>query len=135
MGRIPVYLYDDYPWVPYQGTPAGCDNLGFVVRGSRRSDVDGFVEEVGHLLYAYEGSYNEANKGRIDTIRRLLEAVEAQRYWYTYKGVVKQLQMFFSDPLDSSRMGLDGGGYLRCAHVGHEELVQPLDSQAMLLRD
>lgn len=20
IGRIPVYLYDDYPWIPYEGT-------------------------------------------------------------------------------------------------------------------
>ena len=75
------------------------------------------------------------NKGRVDMVKRLLEAVETQRYRYTYKGVVKQLQMFFSDPLDSSGMELDGGGYLRCAHVGHEELVEALDNQATLLRD
>ncbi len=129
MGRVPVYMYDDYPWIPYAGTPAGCDKLGFVVRGTRRVEVDDLVERIGNLLYAYgdcDGKVKES------TIRRLLDAVEAQRFWYTYKGVIKQLKLFFSDPLDSSKKGLDGGGYLRCARVGHAELVEPLNTKAML---
>lgn len=128
IGRLPIYVYDDYPWIPYAGTPAGCDALGFVVSGHRK-DLDALVYRIGDLLYGYDG-YD--GKGREDTVRRLLEGVEKQRYWYTYKGVVKQLQMFFSDPLDVSNKGIHGGGYLRCAHVGHQELVEPLDNNAVM---
>ena len=44
------------------------------------------------------------------------------------KGVVRQMQLFFKDPLDSSGLGMDGGGFLRCAHVPHDELAASLDN-------
>lgn len=124
LGRVPVYVYGDAPWVPYAGTPAGCDRLGFVVKDTR-ADIYRFVSSVGALLRAGPGAEGEADARR--RVRALLEQVQGQRYHYTYKGVMRQIQAFFKDPLDSSGLGMDGGGYLRCAHVPHEELAAPLD--------
>jgi protein-S-isoprenylcysteine O-methyltransferase Ste14 len=118
LGRVPVYIYNDVPWLPYAGTPAGCDNLGFVVRDTE-TELTQFVSSVGGLLRG-----KEAN----DEVRRLLEQVQTYRYEYTYKGVVRQMQLFFKDPLDSSGLGMDGGGFLRCAHVPHDELAASLDN-------
>lgn len=120
IGRIPVYVYNDVPWIPYAGTPAGCDTLGFVVRDSFY-DLHAFVEKVGALL----NMENDRNKNQINS---MLDAVERHRSEYTYKGVLRQIELFFKDPLDSSGLGVDGGGYLRCAHTPHEELVAPLDN-------
>jgi hypothetical protein len=30
MGRIPVFLFDDLPWIPYNGTNMSADSFGFV---------------------------------------------------------------------------------------------------------
>ena len=54
MVRIPIYLYDDYPWLPYAGTPAGCDNIGFVVKGISRAEVDEVIEKISDVLFGYE---------------------------------------------------------------------------------
>lgn len=46
-----------------------------------------------------------------EELRERLEKVKAVREWYTYPGVVKQIEMFLADPLGTN------GGQLRCQHV------------------
>ena len=35
VGRIPVYMYDDYPWLPYQGTNLDFSNLMLLMQPSQ----------------------------------------------------------------------------------------------------
>ena len=46
-----------------------------------------------------------------EEFQRRLEQVRLAREWYTYNGTLRQLEMFFSDPLGPS------GGQLRCTKV------------------
>ena len=53
-------------------------------------------------------------------MRRLLEQ-QAYRYEYTYKGVVRQMRLFFKTPwTPAARYGWRG---FCCAHVPHDELA------------
>jgi hypothetical protein len=41
IGRIPAYLYDDIPWIPYEGTNASIETFGFIgQRGSIQGTND-----------------------------------------------------------------------------------------------
>ena len=44
MGRLPVYMFDDVPWLPYIGTNASIVNLGWVAYRPYRSLVKKLVE-------------------------------------------------------------------------------------------
>ena len=39
VGRIPVYLYEDFPWLPYEGSGYSPADLGYIVKGDHFSDV------------------------------------------------------------------------------------------------
>ena len=84
IGRIPVYVYDDIPWIPYPGSPAGCDALGIVLK---------CTEGPSRVCENCEHSYCKPSK-----ISAMMNALERFRSEYTYKGVIRQLELFFRDP-------------------------------------
>jgi hypothetical protein len=94
-GRCPIYIYDDYCWLPYQGTNISIETYGFAVRNS-----DTMEELAQKLVNISDDQYN-----------KYIQKVKDIRYWFTYKGVIEQIRLFISDPL-----GKDGG-YLRCTRV------------------
>ena len=94
-GRCPMYIYDDYCWLPYQGTNISIETYGFAVRNS-----DTMEELAQKLVNISDDQYN-----------MYIQKVKDIRYWFTYKGVIEQIRLFISDPL-----GKDGG-YLRCTRV------------------
>jgi hypothetical protein len=96
MGRIPVLVYDDVPWIPYQGTIYSVEYLGLVIKGN--SNGSDYL-----LKYIHEVSINE--------VYNLLERVKQARYYYTLEGVIDQIKAFFNDPLGPT------GGYLRCSRT------------------
>eukprot|EP01041_Mallomonas_annulata_P001111 gene1111-2158_t len=94
LGRVPVYLYSDMPWIPYEGSEADFHHLGLVVN---KGNITTMVKTVKAMA---------ADPVRMET---WLSAVSKARHMYTYDGVMKQIEMFFRDPLGPT------GGYLRCA--------------------
>ena len=32
IGRIPIYIYDDIPWIPYENTPYDLSNIGYIIK-------------------------------------------------------------------------------------------------------
>lgn len=91
-GRVPVYMYDDYEWVPYQGSFEGFDKYGLIGRmNEAQKTVDAMI------------------KMSDEAYKKLIEHVKTIRHLYTYRGAIEQIELFFSDPFG------DGGGYLRCA--------------------
>jgi len=96
IGRIPVYLYGDVPWIPYQGTNISIEHFGFIRSVTEINDLAGWI------VYW--------NRNEEDIIQRL-ERIKQVREHYTYDGVLKQIHLFFSDPLGPH------GGQLRCVTV------------------
>jgi hypothetical protein len=96
-GRCPIYIYDDYPWIPYQGTNASIEKYGFYVKNSDSVGVDSLVAKI-------------ANMSKTE-YRMMAANVAAVRHWFTYKGVVEQIRLFIEDPLGPK------GGFLSCVKI------------------
>jgi hypothetical protein len=105
IGRVPVYLYDDVPWLPYEGTNISLSTFGYSGR-------------MGNLMQLAKQLKSVDEKEYQEKLRRVKEV----RTHYTYKGLIQQLEKFFSNPLGSS------GGDLRCTRVpdkDHRRLIEP----------
>ena len=94
--RVPVYIYNDRWWLPYEGTEIAADKIGYV----------GSVNDMNRLVQTLRSSTDRA-------ILEKIELVRAARRYYTYEGLLEQMEMFFEDPLNMTGVG----GYLRCARV------------------
>ena len=94
MGRIPVYIFDDVKWLPYQNTNISFSTFGFIGR------MDYMRRLYMQLIHANSSQFND-----------LMEQVRRVRPFYTYEGVLQQIDLFFRDPLGPH------GGYLRCERV------------------
>ena len=94
-GRIPIYMYDDIPWFPYQGSNYSIEALGFLVT---------FGESMSTTIQTMK-THNDSN-----VISRL-EKIKKARYYYTYPGVIEQIDKFIQDPSGNN------GGYLKCHPV------------------
>ena len=102
---MPVYLWDDRPWLPYEGSPFALSALGFSGRlGNLRAVVSTLKQTSNATLWAK------------------LAAVRDARHWYTMEGVLEQIGLFVTDPLGP------GGGLLRCSVKG-TDLASVLDIQ------
>ena len=94
MGRIPVYMYDDVKWLPYQNTNISFSTFGFIGR------MDYVRWLYTQLIHANSSQFED----KMEQVRRV-------RPYYTYEGVLQQIDLFFRDPLGPH------GGYLRCERV------------------
>lgn len=94
MGRVPVFLYDDVPWTPYQGSNISIETYGFL--GGYQSKEHNLAALVEKLHAVSEEEY-----------QRLLEQVYAMRPFFTYEGVLRQIALFFQHPFEET-------SYLRC---------------------
>ena len=98
VGRIPVYMYDDLPWLPYKGTELDFSKFGFIGKmGSLQKVV------------------SNMNTISSEEFENMMQSLATARIHYTYIGVIKQIEMFIGDPL-----GPDGG-QLRCCRVPDRE--------------
>lgn len=91
IGRLPVYLYDDVPWLPYIGTNMSLTNFGYM----------------GRLNFLFRVMREIASTNEAQLMARL-EKILLVRRLYTYEGVLEQIELFLQDPLGPL------GGYLRC---------------------
>lgn len=81
--RIPVYIYSKGErWAPYEGSNISIDSIGF---GGEVGSLNRLVDELRHV-----SAMEFAAK---------LERVRRARHFYTYEGVMDQLEMFFRAPL------------------------------------
>lgn len=98
MGRLPVFLYDDMPWIPYPGTNISVETFGFAA--ALMHDKNTIPQMV----------YNIKNMTEVEYQRRLSHMLTAVRPYYTYKGIITQITLFLQDPFGSQ------GGHLRCTY-------------------
>jgi len=105
MGRVPVYIYDDRPWLPYDypGSTISLNRLGYM----------GQLGSLPHLVHTLKAVSNA-------TLLQKLAEVKRARRFYTMEGVLEQIGLFVGDPLG------DKGGHLRCS-VKPTELASVLD--------
>ena len=94
IGRVPVYMYDDHPWLPYEGTNISISTFGFSGKMGHMRDTAKSMKSLTDVQH-----------------RGMLQQVHAVRGYYTYEGVMGQIEAFLRDPL-----GVDGG-HLRCAKL------------------
>jgi hypothetical protein len=91
IGRVPVFLYTDLPWIPYQGSNISIETYGFI------SDSNGIGSLVGKISKTSQQDYEQK-----------LEQVKHVRRYFTYPGVMEQIERFLQDPFGSN------GGDLKC---------------------
>ena len=96
IGRIPVYLYDDEPWLPYRGSNISVDAFGLVGKMGTLDDLVSKIVAIGS---------NET-----EVALRMAMIREAKGH-YTYEGLLQQIERFMQDPLGPN------GGDLRCEKV------------------
>lgn len=107
MGRIPVFLYDDYPWIPYAGTNISIDHYGFSA---------GLFD---HSLETMDLGKKLANVSQ-EELDHLHDQLAQARYYFTYQGVIEQIDRFIGDPFGEE------GGFLRCTnHPRTERCCDP----------
>jgi hypothetical protein len=94
LGRIPIYLYNDVPWISYFGANISLSNIGF---SAKPDEMQKLVERLQSMTPA--------------EIADMLEKVKQARNYYTLEGSISEIHKFFRDPL-----GPDGG-YFKCNAV------------------
>jgi len=99
MGRVPVYLWNDIPWVPYAGSDVSVEAIGFssAIGGRTSSGKQPLEVLVAELKALSDMEYTA----------KLQKLRQARRY-YTYDGILEQIEQFFEDPFGPR------GGYLKC---------------------
>ncbi|KAJ1440256.1 hypothetical protein B484DRAFT_153623 [Ochromonadaceae sp. CCMP2298] len=98
MGRMPVFIYDDMPWIPFMSTNLSLETFGFVMRKSN----DG-QENLEQVLSAIKNTTEPEYREKLVHLLSI-------RSHFTYRGVFRQIMMFLHDPF-----GADGG-HLRCTY-------------------
>ena len=99
IGRIPVYMYTDSPWVPYVGSDIDLYSIGIVAN-----------------LYSIREFIDRASNMQPSQLDSMFRKIKLAREYYTYAGVINQMELFFKDPLGPN------GGYLRCSRVPYSVL-------------
>ena len=94
-GRAPIYVYDDDAWLPYQGTNSSIEKYGMSV--SNRDNMKGLAQFLSNMTDA--------------KYREISEIVYKMREDFTYRGVIKNIDLFIKDPLGPN------GGLLKCNAV------------------
>ena len=117
LGRIPVYIYDKLPWLPYEGTEFSLERVAIV---GKEEDIDRIVsryriwKDLGHgsadqeytILSRIVSIAQSAEK-----VEKYLRAIRRASAVYRYRGVMEQIARFFRDPFGPY------GGYLRCSSM------------------
>jgi hypothetical protein len=91
---VPVYLYDDVKWLPYENTNISLSMFGY----------QGKIRQIGSLV-------DKLLKVDKDEYKLKMQKVREIRQYYTYEGILQQIDLFFLEPLGPN------GGHLRCERV------------------
>jgi hypothetical protein len=92
LGRLPVYMYDDFQWLPYEGSDAHISNFGYIGKMGQTKDLAKKLKETNN-----------------DDYDKKISKIKDIRYYYTYEGVINQIEKFISDPFSSTN-----GGKFKC---------------------
>lgn len=113
IGRIPVFLWDDVPWIPYQGTNLSVEHIGFSrgLKPTRKTTPSGEEKEL-----TLEGLVEELHDLSEQEYKHKLTKLHAARWHFTYPGVIHQIERFLANPFDRHE-----GGQLRCGHHPRSE--------------
>ena len=103
MGRMPVFLYDDVPWIPYYSTNISAETFGLIARKSE----DG-VNTLAVALKSMKEMTNNEYKSKMEHLLTI-------RQHFTYRGVFRQIMMFLQDPFGPE------GGHLTCTYHPRNE--------------
>lgn len=95
MGRIPIFLYNDVAWIPYQGSNISVETFGFSAGMTMTNNT--IPAAITRACTLSESEYG-----------RKIELLADARYHYTYQGLINQINMFLRDPFGPR------GGNLRC---------------------
>lgn len=106
MSRVPVIMHTDVPWVPYVGSNISVETYGFSVGLTPKHNT--LVPMVHQLKSVTEEDYF-----------RLVERLRQVRFYYTYPGVVSQIEQFLIDPFGEA--GISADSHLRCVPHPREE--------------
>ena len=90
LGRIPFYIYDKVPWLPYPDTEYSLEHIGYIVGNAK--DLMQLLQKLGNKV-----------------LRSKLNAVLAARDAYTMDGVMREIEHFFHAPFS-----IEGKSHLRC---------------------
>ena len=113
-------MYNDFSWLPYADSPAGVPFFGLVGKANHSSDLTTAMAQLSDA----------------DVSKRLAN-VSKIREFYTYAGVLIQLEKFFEDPLAGSagsvqpsrELGADvdirSSNFLRCSRVPDDPFGHP----------
>jgi hypothetical protein len=101
IGRIPVFLYSDLPWIPYQGHGATVTNISI--------EKYGFVANADQIPAVIE----TIKKLSVEEYNQKMEKLKLVRHYFTYQGVMEQIERFLHDPFGPH------GGDLRCTAHPH----------------
>ena len=119
VGRIPVYLYSDYPWLPYEGTATECASTSLLVStdthstGTKMSPTElGLLAKTGEMAQLVSTMSFMLQNNTL--IGMYMQRNKQAHVAYTNEGVLQQLKLFFAAPLT--------GGYLRCSEVYKKHL-------------
>eukprot|EP01039_Chlorochromonas_danica_P004126 gene4126-4525_t len=95
LGRIPVFLYNDIPWIPYQGTKFSVEYYGYVAGlTSKENTLISLVKNISELS-------EEDYQVKLSHLHHVRQA-------FTYPGIFHEFDLFLRDPFGSH------GGHLRC---------------------
>jgi hypothetical protein len=106
IGRVPAFLYDDVPWIPYMNSSISIDYYGF------QAGLNDTTHTLSQLIHRFKSTTDEAY-----TI--LNQHVADIRIFFTYTGVMRQIELFFVDPFGVSSeaqpvSSLSQSTHLRC---------------------
>jgi hypothetical protein len=85
-------MYDDVQWLPYEGSDAHIANFSYISKMGQAKDLA-----------------KQILSTRRDDYDRKISKVKDIRYYYTYEGVINQIEKFISDPFSNTN-----GGKLKC---------------------
>ena len=97
MGRVPFFVFDDIPWLPYEGTEFEIKTYGFAGSILPRGN-HGTLDDV---VVTFQNMTDD------QYLRKLINVKKVRRA-FTYQGVFEEFELFLQDPF-----GPDGG-HLRC---------------------
>ena len=115
MGRVPVFIWDDTPWIPYSGTQMSVEMYGL------QSGLHKFTTQ--HIPVYSEENYADSPHKKVKTVevevslaslvkemeklkqdkeamQTMNDALKEARYHFTYPGVVHAIEKFITDPFD-----------------------------------
>jgi hypothetical protein len=136
MNRVPVFVYDDYPWVPYNGSAISAETFGFVAGLHVPDRFYANTTKSSKEYVPYNTSSASFNRGMGISLHDLvfylndmteaeyqekLKLVEQSRRFFTYEGVVEQIKRLIHDPFGTE------GGHLTCSmsHPRTERCCDP----------